>query len=473
MRPTRSFGEISLPILPEASAQKFQKLRYIQDIDDTQQCLLDNIWCASNDHQFLTALNALSIYFQNQNFQKTKGWFLSHHSNETYFNQSNEYDTNKTLVPPRCYQILLDRCTRLQEQVQLLQQSTKKKTSITPLVMAENVQPSLLDGGESVCGYFSKHLALPKTISLLPHTLPPEIVTHIHQKAQQTGQHFHQFLFHSLLQLAGQDPYNYPEILPGLSFVWDTLYNDESKLVPCPKLRPHCQEIPLERAHCECNLLYSIPRACINLATFQNFTVSYKTTQIEITPMTLLDYGFLNQIIITNPSQTHQLSRKLAICIQNIFSIPSTTICQALIQSKMPEWTSFGTIIPAQHIIHVTASQNYNPHYHPPQFCLLGCEFPTWICNNPIPNQIQNYIAHQIATHIGDNDVFTLYQHQFRLFSEDSIQKIRTIDYFGEVPFLFHTKNKDQVLSFEEYHQKQKDHFDSDYWDHLSDDNIQ
>lgn len=215
------------------------------------------------------------------------------------------------------------------------------------------------------------------------------------------------------------------------------------------------------------------------MSTFQDLTVIYESQEIQITPMTLLDYGFLKQLIFSNPEQTNRVTRKMAICINNIFSLPSTTICQVIIQSKMPEWTSIGTIIPTQHIMHVTASKTSDKIY--PQFNLISCEFPTWICSNPITRQIQDYIAYQIASHIGDDDVYTLQPYQFKLFSEDPIQKIRTINYYGEVPFLFHTSNIKSVKFFEDYIQQQSENDyptnppsndDTDFWDNLSEDSM-
>lgn len=128
----------------------------------------------------------------------------------------------------------------------------------------------------------------------------------------------------------------------------------------------------------------------------------------------------------------------------------------------MPEWTSLGTIIPAQHIINITSSPNYNPHYTPSSFHLLGCEFPTWICSNPLPQQIQDSIAYNIASHLGDSDSFTQLEQNYRLFSEDPIQKIRTLHYYGEVPFLFHTKNPTSIELFTDYIQQQQ-YQDDDY----------
>jgi len=475
MKANKHFGEISLPIFPHGSQQKFQLLGYLRDIDDTQHCLLDNIWSATNTQNLKISLDALSIYFQNQNFSTTKQFLLSDSPDGVHYNPS----TSNALIPA-CYKNLLARNSKLKDQVTMLQQQIqyfKKRSSITPLVIAEHVQSSPLDDGDSVRQLFSKTLALPKTMSLLPPQLPIDIITNIQHLAQQKSQHFHQFLFQTLTQIAGQNPFHYPEILPGLSFIWDTLYYQHPHRKQCPKTKLHCQQIPLERYSCECNLIYSIPRVCINMTTFQDITIQYENHQILITPSTLLDYGFLKQIIFTQPEQANILPRRLAVCIQNCFSIPSTTICQAIIQSKMPEWTSFGSIIPAQHIIHVTSSPNYNPHYTPSQFHLMGCETPTWICSNPISSQIQDYIAYQIASHIGDNDIYTLQPYQFKLFSEDSIQKIRTINYVGEVPFRFHTCNPTAVQIFEDYIQQESESNyqnpnDNDFWDNLSDDSM-
>lgn len=347
--------------------------------------------------------------------------------------------------------LLLDRNSQLTEQVRSLQQQLhvlKKKSSISPLEIAEKVQLSPLDNGDSVSIKFSNNLELQKSIF---HRLSPDIISHIQSKAQSSCQHFHEFLFTTLTKLASQSPYNYPEILPGLTFTWNTLYYHPTYPIHCPKIKPHCQNIPLERQNCECHLIYSIPQVSLNLATFRDFPVSYQNQIIFLTPMTFLDYGFLKQLIFTNISQTARVNRKLAICIQNKFSEPSTTTCQVMIHSKMPEWTPFGTIIPAQHIMNVTSNKDFNSHFGPSQFQLLGCEFPTWICSHPIHDQIRDFIAYQIASHIDDTNPFTLYQKQFRLFSEDPNQKIRTTNYSGEVPFNFYTQHTEAVQFFETY----------------------
>lgn len=63
-----NFGPISLQIFPKISSLRFRQLKHIDSINDTQQCLFDNIWNSKHDHQsFLASSNALSYYFDQQN----------------------------------------------------------------------------------------------------------------------------------------------------------------------------------------------------------------------------------------------------------------------------------------------------------------------------------------------------------------------------------------------------------------------
>lgn len=382
------------------------------------------------------------------------------------FSFSNQSNINNDFIPID----FLNRHVELEAEVRSLRQQLnqiKGKTTISPLEIDENVQLSLLDNGESVCSKFQTKLALPKSINFSPSQIPPEITTQIRRKAQQLGQNFQVFLFQTLIQLANQKPFNYPQILPGLSFTWNTLYHQLPNSIKCPKKDPLCIEIPLERQNCKCHLIYSIPQVCLDLATFKDITVQFQNQNIQITPMTFLDYGFLHQLLFTHPEQTSRVTRKLAICIQNFFSFPTIESCQVIIQSKMPEWTPLGTLIPAQHIMQVTPSYLLDHH----NFSLLGNEFPTWHCSDTIPHQISNFIAYQIASHIGDTNSFTMYQHQFKLFAEDSIQKIRVINYNGEVPFRIFTYNQAKVQFFQDYinfEDDQNDDHSSNFWDNLS-----
>ena len=64
----KTFEKISLPVIPSGASIKFRKLSYLDSIDETQQCLLDNLWSSRGDtKKFLNSLNALSIFFQQKN----------------------------------------------------------------------------------------------------------------------------------------------------------------------------------------------------------------------------------------------------------------------------------------------------------------------------------------------------------------------------------------------------------------------
>ena len=64
----KTFGRISLSVIPNGVSIKFRKLSHLERIDETQQCLLDNLWNSRGDTQrFLNSINALSIYFNQEN----------------------------------------------------------------------------------------------------------------------------------------------------------------------------------------------------------------------------------------------------------------------------------------------------------------------------------------------------------------------------------------------------------------------
>jgi hypothetical protein len=473
-----TFGWITQPVIPDGTSSKFRKLSYLDSIDETQQCLLDNIWSTRGDNQkFLRSLNSLSIYFHEQNIKQTREIFLSRSSGGVSLNPSLASSSNTNLscehcktMPPR--KILDDRCQQIKDEVTILRQqqlrATKEEhqlqvylTSFAPLAKAEKKQSSPLDDGESVSVSFqkkaSKILALPKTLSLLPESIPPEIVFDIQHLARQKGHYFQEFLFESLVNLASQT-------IPGLSITWDTLYYKNQDRVECPKIDPLCKEIPLERMDCKCNLIFSIPKACIDLTNFQDLSLTYKGEEVQITPMTLLDQGFLRQLIITSPEQTDRVTRKMAVCINNIFAKYGALRCQVSIRSKMPEWTNFGSIVPAQHVMYISANWPSN-NFHDP-IMLISHEFPTWICSQSIRKQIRHHLAYSIASHLGDVDE-PLFGSIPKLICEDPIQKIRSIDFIQEVPFIFHTRYKKLV---EYYHSWIDVHELSDQEDFAQDD---
>lgn len=332
-------------------------------MSETQQCLLDNLWNTRGDHRnFLDSLNCLSIYFNQQN-QQTSGIVFPSSLGGVSFNPSlvsTSLSTNflsckhcETMscnfIDLNCrYHQQMTKNNQLKTTVTMLQNQSTQKTSFTPLVKVEkklsspldnskgvNVQSSLLDDGESVCvpETFQEKalriLALPQSLSLLPTSLPLDVVSHIQHLARKDGHHFQEFLFETLTKLASQPP-------PGLSITWETHYNEDKNRVTCPKTNPLCLEIPLERYDCPCQLVFSIPKACINMQHFQDLVLSYRGQTIQVSPMTLLDHGFLRQIIFTDPEQTDRVTRKLAICINNIFAKHRTMKCQVLITSKMP-----------------------------------------------------------------------------------------------------------------------------------------
>ena len=49
----KTFENVSLPVIPSGASIKFRKLNYLDSIDETQQCLLDNLWSSCKDLEFL------------------------------------------------------------------------------------------------------------------------------------------------------------------------------------------------------------------------------------------------------------------------------------------------------------------------------------------------------------------------------------------------------------------------------------
>lgn len=78
----------------------------------------------------------------------------------------------------------------------------------------------------------------------------------------------------------------------------------------CPKEKPLCITIPLEKFACQCHLVYSIPLACIDLARYEPLEIQYKSEKIVLTPTLLLAYGLLGQLIFSDPDQTNLFGKK-------------------------------------------------------------------------------------------------------------------------------------------------------------------
>ena len=110
--------------------------------------------------------------------------------------------------------------------------------------------------------------------------------------------------------------------------------------------RPILHDLPLERLHCKCHLVYSIPRVCIDLQHFEPLCTEYQGKENSMTISTLLDHGFLKQLIFSDPDDTDFVGRKLAVCVNKLF-IDGNRFVVATLKSKMPKWTEFENLIPA------------------------------------------------------------------------------------------------------------------------------
>lgn len=139
---------------------------------------------------------------------------------------------------------------------------------------------------------------VPKCLTALD-SFPLEIKQKIHLQAQESGRKFQEFICSQLKAIARQ-----PTPSTGITIIWDTLYNYDHP-AECPRIKPTCQEIPLEREKCTCNLIYSIPRVNIDLAKYQPIPLIYQGKIINLDHQILLDYGFLRELIIENPEQTN------------------------------------------------------------------------------------------------------------------------------------------------------------------------
>lgn len=204
---------------------------------------------------------------------------------------------------------------------------------------------------------------------------------------------------------------------------------------------------------------------------FQDLVLLYKRKIIQVSPMTLLDYGFLRQMIFTSPEQTDRVTRKLAICINNLFAKHGALRCQVLIQSKMPEWTNTGNVILAQHIMYLSSHWPFSRIGPPIE--LIQDECP-WPCSKSPRAQIRHHRAKSIASNLGDDEHYP--QSIYNLVCEDSVQKIRSTEPIQEVPFIFYTKFQNLVKEYQiEGRENQElspeitsEDNGRDYWDNLS-----
>jgi hypothetical protein len=173
--------------------------------------------------------------------------------------------------------------------------------------------------------------------------------------------------------------------------------------------------------------------ANIDMKDFKPFILNFKGKRVEITEVTLLDFGHIQQIIFHDPEDTNRFGRKIAACVLNSMADQGTAV-EAVVESKLPEWTSTGQLIPAYHNIHV----NTNPA-NTLLRRIFHCENDDpWICeSNSIRKQIRHATAFTISEgfHYGD-----LYAYgKAPLVCEDLFQKIRSHDHLPELCFQFET----------------------------------
>ena len=529
----KTFEKISLPVIPSGASIKFRKLSYLDSIDETQQCLLDNLWSSRRDtKKFLNSMNALSIFFQQKNNgvgsnnfsffvvfrgrlpgiysywsdvlqqvenfpssswkgfhslgEATKAtrdalgpnYFTSKRIVELSMSQTmNEISLNSSVANSskpsssfkiefcnhcetmvKNFKLLNIRCQQAEEEREVLRERLRN-------ILEKKPKLSYPDTGNMPFETFFTKEKFHKVIvsnskPLNLSYLPSELRNRIYSKAKGRGSQFHEFLFEYLSQLACGS--NFPE---GISFTWDCHYDTKQRV--CPKIDPYCISVPLYRDHCKCHLVYSIPRASIELQLFKPLCTKYQGEEIFITISTLLDYGFLKQIIFSDPDNTNKVGRKLAICVNKYF-VDGCKYVIATIESKMPEWTDLGNLIPAQHIIYLNGTKypNLRPQLFRDKF--------NWPCSHTARRQIRHHRARAIAWNLFDHKMT-----HYKLVTEDLIQKIKSSPLQPpiEVPFKFYTLNtqlhdfyQKEFLIHTSTEQPQYDEGDDDgqvYWDNM------
>lgn len=214
-----------------------------------------------------------------------------------------------------------------------------------------------------------------------------------------------------------QDIATYQVIHPGMTVTWETYYGNKKR--QCSKTDPLCQESPLSRSDCKCHLTYSIGRAGINMSLFEDINLKYNGKPLIITPQTLLDYGFLYQIVFTNPDQASSFGRKLSDAVSQSFKMGKKFVT-AFITSKAPEWTFKNETLfqyPAQHeiLLHSSFRNKYTTLYWD--------EFP-WPCSITFQRQIRHWRCRVIACVFHPDNDSDLSDDRHNLISESATQRI-------------------------------------------------
>ena len=106
----------------------------------------------------------------------------------------------------------------------------------------------------------------------------------------------------------------------------------------------------------------------------------------------------------------------------------------------MPEWTEFGNLIPAQHLIYLDSIR------YPIPRPTLSRDESCWPCSRSASRQIRHHRARAIAWNLFDDEMT-----HYKLVAEDLIQKIKVSPLRPniEVPFKFFTAHTQLLEHYE------------------------
>ena len=103
----------------------------------------------------------------------------------------------------------------------------------------------------------------------------------------------------------------------------------------------------------------------------------------------LLEYGWVYQLICSDPSQVSNFGSKINLSLTQGFKLKKK-FAEAIFFSKAPEWTSNGNVLPAQHYVNLHF-QNRRPTL------LFTPLLQNEICAEPIIKQIKHWRARVIS----------------------------------------------------------------------------
>ena len=189
------------------------------------------------------------------------------------------------------------------------------------------------------------------------------------------------------LCLSSRPPYLFIAIaglhVPGLKLVKDMEFDGSKICIFIEEPLLHQQGI--RKFVCKCNRNFTINRVCLDLQYYQSINLFFKNEELILTPELLLDYGLVHQLVCSDPSQTNNFGRKVALGLIQGFKMNKKFV-DAIIISKTPKWISDDSLLPAQHYISF--------YYHNRRPTLLSCplEQPD-ICAESLINQIKHWKA--------------------------------------------------------------------------------